>query len=186
MHTLTTAITFAWILFGFYWLISAFSVKEGAGSRRRIPLTGGGARVCLRDRGGSLGADSPRTQLGDADDPESRAGARYLRALPICPSPDLLGTPARAGRHGVGHEPARAGHCRCSRWILLLQRLGRREEPRRDVPDGLPDVSSADEDADPVRRVAKPRSATDAAASSGRGSEVQSINQILRRVQPAM
>ena len=40
MHVLTTAIEFAWILFGLYWLISAFGVKEGAASRRRIPLTG--------------------------------------------------------------------------------------------------------------------------------------------------
>ena len=63
MHTLTTAITFAWILFGFYWLISAFSVKEGAGSRRRIPLTGVTAiAVVLLVRvfpGGGLAVHSP-------------------------------------------------------------------------------------------------------------------------------
>ena len=39
--------------------------------------------------------------------------------------------------------------------VLLLQRLGRGEEPRRDVPDGLSGVPSADEDADPIRPVAQ-------------------------------
>jgi protein-S-isoprenylcysteine O-methyltransferase Ste14 len=63
MHTLTTAIAIAWILFGLYWLISAFGVKEGAASRRRIPLTGvtGLAVVVLVRvlRGGSLAVHSP-------------------------------------------------------------------------------------------------------------------------------
>jgi protein-S-isoprenylcysteine O-methyltransferase Ste14 len=63
MHVLTTAIEFAWILFGLYWLISAFGVKEGAASRRRIPLTGVTALaviVLVRVlRGGSLAVHSP-------------------------------------------------------------------------------------------------------------------------------
>ena len=63
MHTLTTAISIAWILFGLYWLISAFGVKEGAASRRRIPLTGvtGLAVIVLLRvfRGGSLAVHSP-------------------------------------------------------------------------------------------------------------------------------
>lgn len=40
MHTLKTAIDIAWIIFGGYWLASAFGTKEGVGSRRRIPLNG--------------------------------------------------------------------------------------------------------------------------------------------------
>jgi hypothetical protein len=40
MLALRTAIDIAWVLFCVYWLISAFAVKEGRGSRRRIPLTG--------------------------------------------------------------------------------------------------------------------------------------------------
>jgi protein-S-isoprenylcysteine O-methyltransferase Ste14 len=40
MHTLRTTIDIAWIVFWIYWLASAFDVKEGRGSRRRIPLNG--------------------------------------------------------------------------------------------------------------------------------------------------
>src|ERR1700729_4549084 len=63
MHVLTTAIEFAWILFGLYWLVSAFGVKEGAASRRRIPLTGVTALAVILLvrvlRGGSLAVHSP-------------------------------------------------------------------------------------------------------------------------------
>ena len=40
MHALRTGIDIAWIIFWVYWLVSAFAVKEGRGSRRRIPLNG--------------------------------------------------------------------------------------------------------------------------------------------------
>jgi protein-S-isoprenylcysteine O-methyltransferase Ste14 len=40
MHALKTAIDIAWIIFGVYWLGSAFGVKEGKAARRRIPLNG--------------------------------------------------------------------------------------------------------------------------------------------------
>jgi protein-S-isoprenylcysteine O-methyltransferase Ste14 len=40
MHTLKIAIDIAWIIFWVYWLASAFGVKEGRGSRRRVPLNG--------------------------------------------------------------------------------------------------------------------------------------------------
>ena len=63
MPALTTAIAFAWILFGLYWLVSAFGVKEGAASRRRIPLTGVTAIAVVLLvrvlRGGSLAVHSP-------------------------------------------------------------------------------------------------------------------------------
>jgi len=58
MHALKTAIAVVWLLFWIYWLASAFGVKRGAASRRRIPLTGVSAAavvVLLRVfRGGSL------------------------------------------------------------------------------------------------------------------------------------
>jgi protein-S-isoprenylcysteine O-methyltransferase Ste14 len=63
MHALTTAIAIAWILFGLYWLVSAFGVKDGASSRRRIPLTGVTAIAVVLLvrvlRGGSLAVHSP-------------------------------------------------------------------------------------------------------------------------------
>ena len=63
MHALKTAITIAWIIFWVYWLASAFGVKEGRASRRRIPLTGlTGLSVLLLVRvfrGGSLAVHSP-------------------------------------------------------------------------------------------------------------------------------
>lgn len=40
MHTLRIAVDISWIVFWIYWLGSAFGVKEGRGSRRRIPLNG--------------------------------------------------------------------------------------------------------------------------------------------------
>jgi protein-S-isoprenylcysteine O-methyltransferase Ste14 len=40
MHTLQTAIGIAWVVFWGYWLLSAFSAKQGSGGRRRIPLNG--------------------------------------------------------------------------------------------------------------------------------------------------
>lgn len=40
MHALNTAISIGWMIFGIYWLAAAFGVKHGAGSTRRIPLTG--------------------------------------------------------------------------------------------------------------------------------------------------
>jgi protein-S-isoprenylcysteine O-methyltransferase Ste14 len=63
MHTLTTAIAIAWIIFWVYWFASAFGVKEGRASRRRIPLNGLSALSVLLllrvFRGGSLAVDSP-------------------------------------------------------------------------------------------------------------------------------
>jgi protein-S-isoprenylcysteine O-methyltransferase Ste14 len=63
VHALRTAIDIAWILFWLYWLVSAFAVKEGRASRRRIPLNGLTAVsvvVVIRVlRGGSLAVHSP-------------------------------------------------------------------------------------------------------------------------------
>jgi protein-S-isoprenylcysteine O-methyltransferase Ste14 len=63
MHTLKTAIDIAWILFWAYWLLSAFGVKEGRASRRRIPLNGLTALSVVllvrAFRGGSLAVHSP-------------------------------------------------------------------------------------------------------------------------------
>jgi protein-S-isoprenylcysteine O-methyltransferase Ste14 len=63
MHAFQVAIGIAWIIFWIYWLASAFGVKQGTGSRRRIPLTGlTGLSVVLIlrvFRGGSLAVHSP-------------------------------------------------------------------------------------------------------------------------------
>jgi protein-S-isoprenylcysteine O-methyltransferase Ste14 len=63
MHALKAAIAIAWIIFWVYWLASAFGVKEGRASRRRIPLNGLSALsviLLLRVfRGGSLAVSSP-------------------------------------------------------------------------------------------------------------------------------
>jgi protein-S-isoprenylcysteine O-methyltransferase Ste14 len=63
MHALKTAIDIAWIIFWVYWFASAFGVKEGRGSRRRIPLNGLTALSVLLLvrvlRGGSLAVHSP-------------------------------------------------------------------------------------------------------------------------------
>jgi protein-S-isoprenylcysteine O-methyltransferase Ste14 len=63
MHALRTAIDVAWIIFGLYWFASAVGVKEGRGSRRRIPLgglTAGAVILVVRVfRGGSLAVHSP-------------------------------------------------------------------------------------------------------------------------------
>jgi len=63
MHTLRTAIAIAWVIFWVYWLASAFGVKQGRASRRRIPLNGLSALsviLLLRVfRGGSLAVHSP-------------------------------------------------------------------------------------------------------------------------------
>lgn len=63
MHTLKIAVDITWVIFGIYWLGSAFGVKEGRASRRRIPLNGLTALsvvVLLRVfRGGSLAVHSP-------------------------------------------------------------------------------------------------------------------------------
>jgi protein-S-isoprenylcysteine O-methyltransferase Ste14 len=63
MHALKTAIAIAWIIFWIYWLASAFGVKEGRASRRRVPLNGLSALsviLLLRVfRGGSLAVHSP-------------------------------------------------------------------------------------------------------------------------------
>lgn len=63
MHALKTAIAIAWIVFWVYWLASAFGVKEGRASRRRIPLNGLSALAVILllrvFRGGSLAVDSP-------------------------------------------------------------------------------------------------------------------------------
>ncbi|MGO9901336.1 MAG: methyltransferase family protein [Solirubrobacteraceae bacterium] len=62
MQALKTAIDIAWIFFWVYWLGSAFGVKEGRGSRRRIPLNGLSALAVLIlvrvFRGGSLAVHS--------------------------------------------------------------------------------------------------------------------------------
>ena len=63
MHALETAVTIAWIIFWVYWFASAFGVKEGRGSSRRIPLTGLNALSVVLlvrvFRGGSLAVHSP-------------------------------------------------------------------------------------------------------------------------------
>jgi protein-S-isoprenylcysteine O-methyltransferase Ste14 len=63
MHALKTAIAIAWIVFWVYWLASAFGVKEGRASRRRIPLNGLSALAVILllrvFRGGSLAVNSP-------------------------------------------------------------------------------------------------------------------------------
>ena len=63
MHTLKTAIAVAWIAFWVYWLASAFGVKEGKASTRRLPLNGLSALAVILllrvFRGGSLAVDSP-------------------------------------------------------------------------------------------------------------------------------
>ena len=63
MHTLKAAIAIAWIVFWVYWLASAFGVKEGRASRRRIPLNGLSALAVILllrvFRGGSLEVHSP-------------------------------------------------------------------------------------------------------------------------------
>jgi protein-S-isoprenylcysteine O-methyltransferase Ste14 len=63
MHTLKIAIAIAWIVFWVYWLASAFGVKEGRASRRRIPLNGISALAVILllrvFRGGSLAVHSP-------------------------------------------------------------------------------------------------------------------------------
>ena len=63
MPALRTAIDIVWILFWVYWLASAFAVKEGKGSRRRVPLnalTVISVVIVVRVlRGGSLVVHSP-------------------------------------------------------------------------------------------------------------------------------
>jgi protein-S-isoprenylcysteine O-methyltransferase Ste14 len=63
MHTLKAAIAIAWIVFWVYWLASAFGVKKGRASTRRIPLNGLSALAVILllrvFRGGSLEVHSP-------------------------------------------------------------------------------------------------------------------------------
>jgi protein-S-isoprenylcysteine O-methyltransferase Ste14 len=63
MHALKIAIDVVWIIFWVYWLASAFGVKEGRASRRRIPLNGLTALSVVLlvrvFRGGSLAVHSP-------------------------------------------------------------------------------------------------------------------------------
>jgi protein-S-isoprenylcysteine O-methyltransferase Ste14 len=63
MHTLKIAVDINWIAFWIYWLGSAFGVREGRASRRRIPLNGltvVSVVVLVRVlRGGSLAVHSP-------------------------------------------------------------------------------------------------------------------------------
>jgi len=63
MHALQIAIAIAWIIFWVYWLASAFGVKEGRASRRRVPLNGLSALAVIlilrAFRGGSLAVHSP-------------------------------------------------------------------------------------------------------------------------------
>ena len=63
MHAQKVAIDIAWIIFWVYWFSSAFGVKKGTASRRRVPLNGLTALaviVLIRVfRGGSLAVTSP-------------------------------------------------------------------------------------------------------------------------------
>jgi protein-S-isoprenylcysteine O-methyltransferase Ste14 len=63
MNALRSAIAIVWIVFWVYWLASALGVKEGRGSRRRIPLNGVTALSVVLlvrvFRGGSLAVHSP-------------------------------------------------------------------------------------------------------------------------------
>ena len=63
MHTLRIAVDVVWALFWVYWFASAFGVKQGRASRRRIPLNGLAALSVLlivrAFRGGSLAVHSP-------------------------------------------------------------------------------------------------------------------------------
>ncbi len=63
MHALKTGVVIAWVLFWVYWIVSAFGVKEGRASRRRIPLNGLTALAVILllrvFRGGSLDVQSP-------------------------------------------------------------------------------------------------------------------------------
>jgi protein-S-isoprenylcysteine O-methyltransferase Ste14 len=63
MHTLKIGVDVTWIVFWIYWLGSAFGVKEGRRSRRRVPLnalTALSVVVVVRVlRGGSLAVHSP-------------------------------------------------------------------------------------------------------------------------------
>jgi protein-S-isoprenylcysteine O-methyltransferase Ste14 len=63
MHGIQIAIDIGWIIFWVYWLTSAFGVKEGRGSMRRIPLNGLTAVSVILlvrvFRGGSLAVHSP-------------------------------------------------------------------------------------------------------------------------------
>jgi protein-S-isoprenylcysteine O-methyltransferase Ste14 len=63
MHVLKIAIDVVWVIFWIYWLASAIDVKEGRGSRRRIPLNGLTALAVVFlvrvFRGGSLAVHSP-------------------------------------------------------------------------------------------------------------------------------
>jgi protein-S-isoprenylcysteine O-methyltransferase Ste14 len=63
MHTLKIAVIVIWVVFALYWFGSAFGVKEGRGSRRRIPLNGITALAVVLLLhflgGGSLAVNSP-------------------------------------------------------------------------------------------------------------------------------
>jgi protein-S-isoprenylcysteine O-methyltransferase Ste14 len=63
LTVLKTAIAIAWLVFWVYWFASAFGVKEGRGSRRRVPLTGLTVLAVVLlvrvFRGGSLAVHSP-------------------------------------------------------------------------------------------------------------------------------
>ncbi len=63
MHALKITVDIAWIIFWVYWLASAFGVKEGRGSRRRIPMNGLTALSVVllvrAFRDGSLAVHSP-------------------------------------------------------------------------------------------------------------------------------
>jgi protein-S-isoprenylcysteine O-methyltransferase Ste14 len=63
MHALKIAIGISWAVFWVYWLASAVGVKEGRGSRRRIPLTAltalSVALLVRVLRSGSLAVHSP-------------------------------------------------------------------------------------------------------------------------------
>ena len=63
MNALKTAIAVTWIIFWVYWFASAFGVKSGRASRRRIPLNGLSAVAVVLllhvFNGGSLAVHSP-------------------------------------------------------------------------------------------------------------------------------
>lgn len=165
MHALRTAVDIAWILFWVYWLVSAFAVKEGRGSRRRVPLNGLTALsvvlVVRVFRGGSLSVHSP--VLGAIGAVVFAAGiAVAIRArvhlgrnwgMPMTQKaePELVTSgpyrfvrhPVYSGllagvlRHGARDQSDRRDHRRHPGWVLLLLSVRGGEEPHHDIPHGI-------------------------------------------------
>ena len=162
-----------------YRLASAFGVKEGRASRRRIPLNGVTALtviVLLRVlRGGSLAVASPvlgaigavvfASGLALAIWARVHLGRNWGMPMTQKDEPELvMSGPYRYVRHPIysGLLAAVLGTALATNllglisgrrpgWVLLLQRLGGGEEPHRDVPDGLSGISQQHEDAHSLR-----------------------------------